>query len=36
MEKITSYLIQSTVNPSEERAREEDILLTTNEIGNEV
>ena len=27
MEKITSYLIQSTVNTSEVRAWEEDILL---------
>lgn len=33
MEKITSYLIQSTVNTSEVRAWEEDILLPTYEIG---
>ena len=35
MEKITSYLIQSTVNTSEVRAWEEDILLPTYEIGKE-
>ena len=35
MEKITSYLIKSTVNTSEVRAWEEDILLPTYEIGKE-
>ena len=35
MEKYTSYLIQSTVNTSEVRAWEEDILLPTYEIGKE-
>lgn len=35
MEKITSYLIQSTVNTSEVRAWEEDIMLPTYEIGEE-
>ena len=35
MEKITSYLIQSTVYGSEVRAWEEDILLPTYEIGQE-
>lgn len=35
MEKITSYLIQSTVNTSEVRAWEEDIMLPTYEIGAE-
>lgn len=33
MEKITQYLIQSTVHTSEVRAWEEDILLPTYEIG---
>lgn len=35
MEKITSYLIQSTVNTSEVRAWEEDIMLPTYAIGAE-
>lgn len=35
MEKITSYLIQSTVNTHEVRAWQEDILLPTYEIGEE-
>ena len=35
MEKITQYLIQSTVHTSEVRAWEEDILLPTYEIGKE-
>ncbi len=35
MEKITSYLIQSTVSTSEVRAWEEDIMLPTYEIGKE-
>ncbi len=35
MEKITPYLIQSTVNTSEVRAWEEDILLPTYETGRE-
>lgn len=35
MEKITQYLIQSTVHTSEVRAWEEDILLPTYEIGRE-
>ncbi len=35
MEKITAYLIQSTVDKSEVRAWEEDILLPTYEIGKE-
>lgn len=35
MEKITEYLIKSTVNSSEVRAWEEDILLPTYEIGKE-
>lgn len=35
MEKITQYLIQSTVHTSEVRAWEEDILLPTYEIGQE-
>lgn len=35
MEKVTSYLIQSTVNTSEVRAWEEDIMLPTYEIGKE-
>ncbi len=35
MEKITSYLIQSTVNTSEVRAWEEEIMLPTYEIGKE-
>lgn len=33
MEKITQYLIQSTVHGSEVRAWEEDIMLPTYEIG---
>ena len=32
MEKITQYLIQSTVHGSEVRAWEEDIMLPTYEI----
>ena len=35
MEKITQYLIQSTVHESEVRAWEEDILLPTYQIGKE-
>jgi len=35
MEKITQYLIQSTVHGSEVRAWEEDIMLPTYEIGKE-
>lgn len=35
MEKITQYLIQSTVQGSEVRAWEEDIMLPTYEIGKE-
>ncbi|WP_455672978.1 DUF5107 domain-containing protein [Phocaeicola sp.] len=35
MEKITQYLIQSTVHASEVRAWEEDVLLPTYEIGEE-
>ena len=35
MEKITQYLIQSTVHGSEVRAWEEDIMLPTYEIGEE-
>lgn len=35
MEKITQYLIQSTVHESEVRAWEEDVLLPTYEIGKE-
>lgn len=35
MEKITSYLTQSTVSTSEVRAWEEDIMLPTYEIGEE-
>lgn len=35
MEKITQYLIQSTVHASEVRAWEEDILLPTYEAGQE-
>lgn len=35
MEKITPYLIQSTVHTSEVRAWEEDIMLPTYEIGQE-
>lgn len=35
MEKITQYLIQSTVHASEVRAWEEDILLPTYEAGRE-
>lgn len=35
MEKITRYLIQSTVHTSEVRAWEEDILLPTYETGEE-
>lgn len=35
MEKITNYLIQSTVHTSEVRAWEEDIMLPTYEIGKE-
>ncbi len=35
MEKITQYLIQSTVHTSEVRAWEEDILLPTYEAGQE-
>lgn len=35
MEKITQYLIQSTVHDSEVRAWEEDIMLPTYEIGQE-
>ncbi len=35
MEKITQYLIKSTVHTSEVRAWEEDILLPTYEIGKE-
>ena len=35
MEKITQYLIQSTVHTSEVRAWGEDILLPTYEIGKE-
>lgn len=35
MEKITSYLIQSTVNTYEVSAWEEDIMLPTYEIGKE-
>lgn len=35
MEKITEYLIQSTVNSNEVRAWEEDILLPTYETGKE-
>ena len=35
MEKVTQYLIKSTVHTSEVRAWEEDILLPTYEIGKE-
>ena len=35
MEKITAYLIQSTVNTHEVRAWQEDIALPTYEIGKE-
>lgn len=35
MEKITEYLIRSTVDTSEVRAWEEDIMLPTYEIGEE-
>lgn len=35
MEKITEYLIQSTVNTSEVRAWEEIVMLPTYGIGNE-
>ena len=35
MEKITEYLIRSTVSTSEVRAWEEDIMLPTYEIGEE-
>ena len=35
MEKITQYLIQSTVHVSAVRAWEEDIMLPTHEIGKE-
>ena len=35
MEKITAYLIQSTVHTHEVRAWQEDILLPTYEIGEE-
>ena len=35
MEKVTQYLIKSTVYTSEVRAWEEDILLPTYEIGKE-
>lgn len=35
MEKITQYLIQSTVQGSEVRAWKEDIMLPTYEIGKE-
>lgn len=35
MEKITQYLIQSTVHGSEVRAWQEDIMLPTYEIGEE-
>ena len=35
MEKITEYLIRSTVNSSEVRAWEETVMLPTYEIGKE-
>lgn len=35
MEKITEYLIQSTVNTSEVRAWEETVMLPTYGIGKE-